>query len=118
MRVENQFRWVLAHEGVEENETAHEQAKEVAERLEGMLQLGKGLRVWSMAKAQRRVTELKWSKTEKWWKANFNSIKWAYSLNAMRRMSKLLGGTNKCVVGRFLHQNVGHAFHRSVFGTH
>jgi hypothetical protein len=45
------------------------------ERVEGMLELVKRYKGWSMAKVQRRVMQAKWSETEKWWKAEFNCKK-------------------------------------------
>jgi hypothetical protein len=61
-----------------------------------------------MANVQRRVTEAKWSETEKWWKAKFNGKKAGYQMNNKRKMSKLLDETKKTITGRFLQLKVGH----------
>jgi len=62
-----------------------------------------------MARVQRTVTEAKWTDTEAWWKAKFNSKKMVYRMNKKRRMHVLLGKAKKKIAGRYFQLKVGHA---------
>jgi hypothetical protein len=61
-----------------------------------------------MARVQCKVTEAKWTDTEAWWKAKFNSKKTVNRMNKKRKMHVLLGEAMKKIAGRYFQLKVGH----------
>lgn len=105
--IQVEYRWVPSHEGIEGNESEDETAKEAAKNKDGKaLRLGEIWQALFMARVQRTVTEAKWTDTEAWWKAKFNSKKMVYRMNKKRRMPVLLGKAKMKIAGRYFQLKV------------
>jgi hypothetical protein len=102
---------VLSHEGVEGNEQAEENANagDLGNE-QGVKAIAEKYKEMSLTTIQKKITQAKWSDTERWWKANLNE-KAVYRMNKKkkRKLAHEVSLAKKTIVSRYLQLKVGHS---------